>query len=302
MLAPPAPRAPMADAPADGSPRDGSPADASPPHPGRAVATLLAGRARDHALTVLVAGRPLALCLDIDGTLAPIAPRPEDARTPEPTLRTLERLAAHPGVRVALVTGRSTAAARALVPVRGLWIVGNHGAETLAPDAPEPEVDPAVAAYGPALDRLAAALKRFTGTPGVLVENKRWSLSLHTRLAPPDARPAIVDEARALCAAEGLRADDGKAVLEFKAPVAVDKGTATLALLARWGATAPEAGVLAAGDDATDEHLFRRLREAAPAACTVRVGADAPTWAAYRLDDPAALAEFLDDLADALGA
>ncbi len=250
---------------------------------------------------MLAVARPLALCLDIDGTLAPIAPRPDDARTPEPTLRTLGRLAAHPGVHVALVTGRAPADARALVPVPGLWVVGNHGAETLAPDAAEPEVDPAVATYAPALDRLATELAPLAQTPGVLVENKRWSISLHTRLCAPDTRAAVVDEARALGDAEGLRVDAGKAVLEFKAPVAVDKGTATLALLARWGATAGDARVLAAGDDATDEHLFLGLHDAVRAALTVRVGADVPTWAEYRVDDPPALAAFLDDLADALG-
>lgn len=273
----------------------------------RAPATPLTGAAHDRALATLAAARPLALCLDIDGTLAPIAPRPDDARTPEPTLRTLERLAAHPGVSVALVTGRAPADARALVPVDGVWIVGNHGAETLPPGAATPDVDPAVAAYGPAVDRLAAALEPFAATPGVLVENKRWSLSLHTRLTAPDARAAVTAQARALGESEGLRVDEGKAVLEFKAPVAVDKGTATLALLARWGAVAPNAtdagaGVLAAGDDTTDEHLFQRLHDAALAAVTVRVGDDVPTWAAYRVDNPPALAAFLSELADALGA
>lgn len=221
---------------------------------------------------------------------------------PADTLATLARLAAHPNMRVALVTGRAPADALALVPVAGLWVVGNHGAETLSPGAFAPEVNPEVADYAPALERVAAALEALTHPPGVFVENKRWSLSLHTRLAPPDARPAIVARARALGEAAGLRVEPGKAVLEFKAPVAVDKGTATLALLARWGATEPGAGVLAAGDDTTDEHLFRCLHESVPAALTIRVGDDVPTWAAYRVADPAALAALLADLADRLGA
>ncbi|HEY0778195.1 MAG TPA: trehalose-phosphatase [Gemmatirosa sp.] len=278
------------------------PARVGPSHVLRSSAAPLDGPARAHALAELAAARPLALCLDIDGTLAPIAPRPEDARTPESTLHTLERLGAHPDVCVALVTGRAPDAARALVPVAGLWVVGNHGAETLAPNAAAPDVDPAVAAHAPALERLAADLAPLASTPGVLVENKRWSLSLHTRLAPPDAHADLVAHARALGEAAGLRVDAGKSVLEFKAPVEVDKGTATLALLASWGALDPAARAFAAGDDATDEHLFRRLRDAAPAALTVRVGDDVPTWAEYRVDHPPALGAFLRDLADALGA
>ena len=270
----------------------------------RAPATALVGLARAHALAALAAARPLALCLDIDGTLAPIAPRPEDARTPEETLRLLDRLARHPHVRVALVTGRAPRDARALVPIEGLWIVGNHGAETLPPGASTPEVDPHVAAYGPALERVAGALAPLADTPGVLVENKRWSVSLHTRLAPPDAVEGAIAEARALGEAEGLRIEAGKAVLEFKAPVAVDKGTATLALLARWGVTGPaaddRAAVLAAGDDTTDEHLFQALHDTVPTAYTVRVGDHHPTWAEYRVDAPPGLAAFLADLADVI--
>ncbi len=205
-------------------------------------------------------------------------------------------------MRVALVTGRAPAGAHALVPVPGLWIVGNHGAEVLPPDAREAEVDPAVAAHVPAIERVAAALAPLASTPGVLVEDKGLTVSLHTRLVAPGAGAAIADQARALGESEGLQVDAGKSVLEFKAPVAVDKGTAALALLERWQALGDGAGVLAAGDDTTDEHLFGRLRAAAPAAFTVRVGPDAPTGAEYRVDDPAALAAFLADLADALGA
>ncbi len=216
----------------------------------------------------------------------------------------LERLAGHPHVHVALVTGRAPADARALVPVEGLWIVGNHGAETLAPGASTPEVDPTVTAYAHALDRVAQALAPLAHTPGVLVENKRWSVSLHTRLASPDLGDAVIAVARALGEAEGLRIEAGKAVLEFKAPVPVDKGTATLALLARWGVTDPAvhdgAAVLAAGDDTTDEHLFQALHDTVPGACTVRVGDHLPTWAEYRVDAPPALAAFLADLADAI--
>ena len=91
-------------------------------------------------------------------------------------------------------------------------------------------------------------------------------------------------------------------MLAVKAPGGVDMGTATLALLRRWHATNGGSGVLAAGDDTTDEHLFHGLRDAAPAALTVRVGADVPTWAAYRVDDPPALAALLADLADELAA
>jgi len=79
-------------------------------------------------------GSPLVLLLDVDGTLAPIAPRPEDAEVPAATRRVLEALVARPGVHVVVVSGRSAADARRLVGVPGTWTIGNHGIETIVPD------------------------------------------------------------------------------------------------------------------------------------------------------------------------
>src|SRR5581483_4940381 len=74
-----------------------------------------------------------ALFLDVDGVLAPIVERPQDASVPEPTRRELERLAAAYRV-VACVTGRPSDDARAIVGVDGIRYLGQHGLE-LSPDA-----------------------------------------------------------------------------------------------------------------------------------------------------------------------
>ena len=72
-------------------------------------------------------GTPLIVMLDVDGTLAPIAPRPEDAAVAPKTRELLERLIASRGVQVVLVSGRAASDALALVGVSGVWTVGNHG-------------------------------------------------------------------------------------------------------------------------------------------------------------------------------
>ena len=69
-----------------------------------------------------------AILLDIDGTLAPIVERPEDAAVPPDTRAEVERLAAKYGL-VACVSGRTAADARALVGLDGLEYVGVHGLE-----------------------------------------------------------------------------------------------------------------------------------------------------------------------------
>jgi trehalose 6-phosphate phosphatase len=74
-----------------------------------------------------------ALLLDVDGTLAPIVARPEDATVPEETRAELERLADRYGL-VACVSGRTSEDAKRVVGVESLVYVGEHGLE-LAPDA-----------------------------------------------------------------------------------------------------------------------------------------------------------------------
>lgn len=257
------------------------------------------------AVASLALARPLVFLLDVDGTLAPIAPRPEDARVPDATLGVLAALVARPHTRVALVTGRAAADARRLVPVPGLWVVGNHGAETEAPDGAV-SVNPAVAALAPALRAAVADVAAaVAGVPGARVEDKRWSASVHVRLvADPADAARVADAARAAAARHGLAARDGKRVVELRAPVDVDKGTAALALLGRLGALGAGAGVLAAGDDVTDEDLFRRLTDVRLGGrlVTVRVGPEGePTAAGFRVADPAALLAVLAALAEGRG-
>src|SRR4051812_38986485 len=98
------------------------------------------------ALEKRLSGSPLVLFLDIDGTLAPIAPRPEYALIPPETRDALRSLVRLPGVHVAVVSGRSAADAARLVSMDEVWIIGNHGFELAAPGA-EPAARPDVAKY-----------------------------------------------------------------------------------------------------------------------------------------------------------
>ena len=243
-------------------------------------------------------GRPLVALLDLDGTLAPIAPRPEDARVPATTRDALARLTHAPGVQVAFVTGRSAADGARLAGVPRTWVVGNHGAETVDPDG-SCHVAPEVAAWAEPLARAADLLQRAAErVPGARLEDKRWSLSLHLRLADPTRAAELEHAAESAAAAEGLRLGRGKAVLELRAPVHVDKGTAAVALVRRLVPGPVPPALVVMGDDVTDEDAFRRVAAAFPQTLTVRVGApDHPTAAAYTVPDVATAADFLVRLA-----
>ena len=67
--------------------------------------------------------------LDYDGTLSPIAQRPDLATLPPETKAVLERLANHPDVFVAIISGRSQANVKEMVGIEGITYAGNHGME-----------------------------------------------------------------------------------------------------------------------------------------------------------------------------
>lgn len=265
-----------------------------------AAPTARAAPADVVALADRLRGRPALVLLDVDGTLAPIVDRPEDAAVPPETLDAVRRLAAAPDTHVALVSGRAAADARRLVPFPGLWAVGNHGAEIVSPDDVG-AVDPRAACFLSPLAAAAAALRPLEATPGVRVEDKRFSLAVHTRLADRAELPRLRAAAETVAAAHGLRVGEGKEVLELRPPAAIDKGTAALALAERLGAEAAGSALLFVGDDVTDEDGFRRLA-ALPHAVTVRVGPpDVPTAAGWVLPDPPAVRALLLAVAAARG-
>jgi trehalose 6-phosphate phosphatase len=182
-----------------------------------------------------------ALIFDVDGTLAPIVPRPELAAVPHDTRAELERLARR-YLLVACVSGRAGADARRLVGVDGIEYVGNHGLE----------LDPRAA-------ELAGEIRRFREAVGLPVEDKALSLSYHYREAEDQERARAELEAVAVKArAAGLDARWGRKVLEIRPPVPADKGTAVSALLERSGARQG----LYAGDDTTDLDAFAGLAAA----------------------------------------
>ncbi len=178
------------------------------------------------------------LLFDVDGTLAPIVDRPEDASVPEQTRALLRELATRYAL-VACVSGRPEDDARRIVGVEGLVYVGEHGLG----------LDPRAGDWRAQLEEVVAAADR-------PAEWKRYSVAFHYRAAK-DEQAAIGDlheiEERAL--ELGLRTRWGRKVLEVLPPVDVDKGTAVRALLAERGLRRG----LYAGDDATDLDAFQGL-------------------------------------------
>jgi trehalose 6-phosphate phosphatase len=180
-----------------------------------------------------------ALFLDVDGVLAPIVPRPEDARVPEGTRDELRRLNERYAL-VACISGRAGVDAQRVVGVQGLVYVGNHGLE----------LDDEAAAWGERLQRFLAAVD------WPATENKQLTASLHYRgAADEDSARAALEEVRTRAEREGFVARFGRKVLEVLPPLDVHKGTAVLQLLAQRKLSR----ALYAGDDTTDLDGFQAL-------------------------------------------
>ena len=179
------------------------------------------------------------LFLDVDGVLAPIVARPEDATVPPETREELRRLNARYAL-VACISGRDLASLREVVRVPELVYVDNHGLG----------LDPKAAAWVP-------RLHDFLGTvEWPRLETKSFSAGLHFRDADDeDTARATLDAIAERARETGFVTRYGRKVLEIIPPIGANKGTAVRALLAERGLRR----ALAAGDDTTDLDSFDAL-------------------------------------------
>src|SRR5213083_2422044 len=236
-----------------------------------------------------------AILLDIDGTLLDLMPTPREVWVPPGLAKTLNRLLARTDGALAMVSGRSLNDIDLIFAPELFPAVGGHGAEMRISQDSE-----AVATHAPPMDRelkrrLAAIAKL---SPGILLEDKGYSLALHYRLAP-HAEMAIYE------AVSAIRADlpnapmevlPGKCVCEIKHS-GFTKATGVLELMAH----EPFKGrrPIFIGDDVTDEAVFGIMPDLGGLAFSVGRRAtgvadhfdeprDVREWLAHLLDDEAA--------------
>ena len=193
-----------------------------------------------------------AILLDIDGTLLDLAPTPREVWVPPGLATTLSGLLIRTSGALALVSGRSLNDIDLIFAPEQFPAVGGHGAEMRISTDSE-----AVATHAPPMDkelkRRLAAIARLS--PGILLEDKGYSLALHYRLAP-HAEKAIY-EAVSLIRADLPNAPievlPGKCVCEIKHS-GFNKATGVLELMTH----EPFRGrrPIFIGDDVTDETVF----------------------------------------------
>ena len=249
-----------------------------------------------------LAAEPAGLVTDLDGTLAPIVPVPSEAMPHPGVSDALRALRARLAV-VAVIAGRAALDARRMLGSAGshALVIGNHGLEWLEPGAQAPEADDALAPLRSVIVDLVA---RVPALPGVQVEEKGLSATIHYRQAPdPGAARAGLMTALGKVDGAGVEVREGRLSIELRPAGRGDKGSALRALVERFGLR----GLVVAGDDATDLDMFAAARELGAGGLNIAVlgvsgGPEVPAEVARSVDvllpDPESFAWLLGQLAE----
>ena len=227
-----------------------------------------------------------AILTDVDGTLAPIVERAEDAAVPAAAREALAALSERYAL-VGCISGRQALEARRLVGLETLAYAGNHGLELLMPGEEAPRPDPSVVGREGEASGFLAGRALDLGATGLRQEDKGPIQALHWRgaedeaVAESRAREIARDAGRA-----GLEPRWGRKVLELRPVGGGGKDGAVASLLAEDGIDR----ATYAGDDRTDLDAFRRLRELEEegrlraAVCVGVLSAEAPAELAEESD------------------
>lgn len=217
-----------------------------------------------------------AILTDVDGTLAPIAERADEAAVPAAAREALAALSERFGL-VGCVSGRQALEARRLVGLDGIAYAGNHGLELLLPGDEAPRPDPSLAGRERQAAGFVATLDAGElGAAGLRLEDKGPIQALHWRGAEHEAgTERRAREIANVAGKAGLEPHWGRKVLELRPVGGGGKGAAVASLLAGDGLDR----AVYAGDDRTDLDAFRRLEELSAGGelvAAVRVGVLSP--------------------------
>lgn len=238
------------------------------------------------------------LFLDYDGTLTPIVEAPDKAVLSFETKNLLKKLIKNPKHKLAFISGRALEDLKKMINIQDIVYVGNHGLEI---DGPKLKFEsPVSLRYKTILQNIKDDLSAKLSTiKGVIIEDKKLSLSVHYRLVDRTQIPkveAILHEATILYAVRNkIKTQIGKKVFEIRPSLEWDKGKVVLWLLARWKFVLKDMLPIYLGDDVSDEDAFKALKNKG---ITIFVGGPKDSNAQYYLKNTQEVTDFLNRIAN----
>jgi len=237
----------------------------------------------------------VVLFLDFDGTLAEIADHYKNAKILKESKKLLKVITKDPESLVAVVSGRALSDVRKRVGLKNIIYAGNHGLEIEGPGIKYTTFVNSNIKHllGKILHDLVGGIGSI---PGVLIEDKSLTLSVHyRRVKSPHMlmlRKILMDTVSPYQKNKKIILHEGKKVFEIKPVADWDKGKAVLWLLKRLNKKKDIKKIYPVfiGDDVTDETAFRALK--GKGLC-IRVGKDERSAAPYYLRDTDQVARFL---------
>jgi trehalose 6-phosphate phosphatase len=231
----------------------------------------------------------VAIMLDVDGTLLDIAPRPQEVFVPKNLRETLQLLRRQLDGAVAFVSGRPLEDIDRIFAPLKLPAVGGHGAEIRLSGDGHVKRHSRIS-LNPDLKMQFYEVAKLG--PGIIVEDKDYSIAVHYRLAPQLGGKVMdaVAEIYERSGDEGFEILPGKSVVEIK-PRGFNKGVGVKYLMRH----APFAGrrPIFIGDDTTDHAAFAVLPDFKGIGYSV--GGIVP-GASFNFDGPKDVRMWLEDL------
>jgi trehalose 6-phosphate synthase/phosphatase len=234
------------------------------------------------------------LLLDYDGTLANFVDSPDPDRVPPGAklIAILRSLAALPNTEVCIISGRTRDALEGWFKNVPVTLVAEHGAWVKQ----DGEWSQQQFSFNEYKERLLPVLERYAErTPGAQIEIKNFALVWHYDGVPPelayDRTASLKHELNTIIDTTEVGVYSGRKIVEIK-PRGIHKGTVADELLADSGADF----VLCAGDDYTDEDMFKALPETA---YTIKIGLK-DSHARYQLANVEQMRRLLQSLAESV--
>jgi trehalose 6-phosphate phosphatase len=213
---------------------------------------------KDDPLTIHLSKSKIAVFLDFDGTLAPIVSDPKRVLLPRQTRKVLESLAAI--CPVIILSGRDVEYLRTKVGLKNIIYAGSHGFDV--EDWNGNKIgDINWDRFSPALDDAEERLQQgLSGIAGVIVERKKFAIAVHYRRVVKSNVARLKRRFNYFASKyPSLKKTNGKKILELLPNVDWDKGRALLWLVDALGLKSKTVPIFI-GDDLTDEHGFRAVR------------------------------------------